>query len=266
MNSGLLQDCLLAGEGVFKDSTLATICFFKRCASSVQAVFKRVGLAFSKVGNTEESGSLAFRKHGPAQGHTCDLGRQLSAYALPILLGHRPVLCPCSNPTVSLLQQVLYMATTGVLVTPHGAGMISSLLLPIGAVALEVFLLPQHLPNCEWAKYLQLSGVQTLIFCDNKEQLCQAANPYAPYPRSSGSVRSDKLKELMETALHMLNNFSIENATATAEPSPEVVDHTLKEGSGAGGSKAQSGNQAGGGEDAFSTSIPGVKEADIDEA
>jgi len=102
----------------------------------------------------------------------------------------------------SLDEQFLHMAQAGLLVSPHGANLINSLFMAPRSAAIEVFLLPLYY-SCEWAQYLQSSGVQCLQYCWNDGKDCPHAPP-GPYPRANASVDVDRLRRTVKLALRLM--------------------------------------------------------------
>ena len=96
------------------------------------------------------------------------------------------------------------MAQAGVFVAPHGATFVNALLLPPGAVAIEVYPIGQRYGAGEWAKYLQISGVRCLEYCYNGGKKCPLCQGSKPYPYDNAPVDLEQFRPLVRAALDMV--------------------------------------------------------------
>ena len=109
--------------------------------------------------------------------------------------------------SLTLAQQFMRLAHTGLLLSPHGGNLVNALLLPPGAVAVELYPLPARYTAGEWSEYLQQSGTKCVEFCDTGRapgRRCPPA-PAGPYPRNNGRIDVRKLRPLLEAVVNYLN-------------------------------------------------------------
>ena len=107
----------------------------------------------------------------------------------------------------SFARQFLALSQAGVVVAPHGANLVNALLLPPGAVAVEVYPLPIRYRYGEWAEYLQRSGTKCVEFCvndKNPDLPCNLSKRGKPYPYTNVAVDLDRLRPVVQAALDMV--------------------------------------------------------------
>eukprot|EP00668_Euglena_longa_P011811 GGOE01014231.1.p1 GENE.GGOE01014231.1~~GGOE01014231.1.p1 ORF type:complete len:435 (-),score=101.64 GGOE01014231.1:76-1380(-) len=100
-------------------------------------------------------------------------------------------------------QQIAGMASTGILLTTHGANMVNAMFLPKGAVAIEVHLHDFWIP-CYWGQFLAKMGVNYLKWC-YPTGACRFAQDWpTAYPRDNAVVQVDTLRPIVARAVRLV--------------------------------------------------------------
>ena len=108
-------------------------------------------------------------------------------------------------------------------VAPHGATLINALLLPPGAVAIEVYPLPERYGAGEWTRYLQMSGVRCLEYCYNGARPCPLCAGSKPYPYNNSVVDVEQFRPVVGAALDMIRSSRAPQEVTDAAEIPARV-------------------------------------------